>query len=211
MVRDLDLSVRPGELVVLLGANGAGKTTTLLALSGELPPLAGEVRWAGRATRARLHHRARDGLALVTEGKAVFMRLSVAENLRLGRGSVGAAVDLFPELREHLGRKAGLLSGGQQQMLALARVLAARPRALLVDEMSLGLAPPIVRRLYRAVRRAADEHGLGVLLVEQHARQALAVADRGYLLHRGRLVLAGGSAELTGRIEEIERGYLDGG
>lgn len=207
-VRNIDLEVRPGEVVALLGANGAGKTTTLLTLAGELSPLAGDVRFFSGPSRASLVHRARNGLGLITEEKAVFMNLTVAENLRLGRGSVDGALALFPELSEHLGRRAGLLSGGQQQMLTLARVLAGRPQVLLADELSLGLAPILVQRLLTAVRKAADDRGVGVLLVEQHVRRALDVADRGYVLARGRIVLHASAAELQGRMSELEASYL---
>lgn len=207
-VRGLDLEVDRGEVVALLGANGAGKTTTLLTLAGELAPLAGEVRLGGRLVRGALFRRAREGVALITEEKTVFMNLTVAENLRLGRGEPETALEVFPELRDHVGRRAGLLSGGQQQMLALARVLAGRPTLLLADELSLGLAPILVRRLLTAVRAAADERGVGVLLVEQHVRRALEVADRAYVLQRGRVVLSAPAAELRGRMGEIEASYL---
>jgi branched-chain amino acid transport system ATP-binding protein len=209
VVRDLDLHVAPGEVVALLGANGAGKTTTIMSLCGELAPLAGEIRWLGRPTRASLTRRAVEGLALVPEEKSVFMGLTVAENLRLGRGEPAAALKLFPELSEHLDRKAGLLSGGQQQFVTVARALAGSPRLLLADELSLGLAPLIVERLMSAIRAAADE-GVGVLLVEQHVRSALEIADRAYVLRRGRCVLRGAAQELRGRIGEIEASYLAG-
>jgi branched-chain amino acid transport system ATP-binding protein len=208
-VRNLSLHVGAGEIVALLGANGAGKTTTILTLSGELPPIGGEVRWLGEPATRPLHVRARQGLSLVTEEKSVFMGLSVAENLRLGRGDPALALELFPELGDHLDRRCGLLSGGQQQMLTLARALAGRPRVLLADELSLGLAPILVGRLLEAVRRAVDTQGTGVLLVEQHVRQALRWADRIYVLQRGTLVLEDTAASARGRIEEIERSYLD--
>jgi len=208
-VRNLSLHVGAGEIVALLGANGAGKTTTILTLSGELPPIGGEVRWLGEPATRPLHVRARQGLSLVTEEKSVFMGLSVAENLRLGRGDPALALELFPELGDHLDRRCGLLSGGQQQMLTLARALAGRPKVLLADELSLGLAPILVGRLLEAVRRAVDTQGTGVLLVEQHVRQALRWADRIYVLQRGTLVLEDTAASARGRIEEIERSYLD--
>jgi branched-chain amino acid transport system ATP-binding protein len=208
-VRNLNLHVNEGEIVALLGANGAGKTTTILTLCGELPPIAGEVRWLGEPASSPLFVRARQGLSLVTEEKSVFMGLSAAENLRLGRGDPAFALDLFPELGDHLDRRCGLLSGGQQQMLTLARALAGRPRVLLADELSLGLAPILVSRLLEAVRRAVDTHGTGVLLVEQHVRQALRWADRIYVLQRGTCVLEDTAQSARGRIEEIERSYLD--
>jgi ABC-type branched-subunit amino acid transport system ATPase component len=209
-VRDLDLHVMPGEVVALLGANGAGKTTTILALSGELAPMSGEVRFMDHASSSSLAQRARQGLALVTEEKSVFMGLTTEENLRLGRGSVERALAIFPQLTEHLKRRVGLLSGGQQQMLTLSRALAGDPRILLVDELSLGLAPIIVQQLFGAIRSAADERGVGVLLVEQHVRNALEVADRLYILQRGRCVLHGPAIELRESLDEIEQSYLAG-
>lgn len=206
-VRDLDLTLHAGEVVALLGANGAGKTTTLLTLAGALRPLDGEVLWCGRRTGSSLLARTRSGLGLVLEERSVFDRLTVAENLRIGRGAPEMALTLFPELKPHLKRRVGLLSGGQQQMLAVGRALAAGPKALLIDELSLGLAPIVTDRLLEAVRAAAAE-GVGVLLVEQHVRRALAVSDRGYVLNRGRIALHGRSADLAARETEIEQTYL---
>jgi branched-chain amino acid transport system ATP-binding protein len=208
-VRDLDLEVGAGEVVALLGPNGAGKSTTLKTLMGALKPLGGEVRWKGTATTAPLHRRAREGMAYVPEERSVFMGLTALENLRVSDGPIERALELFPELEPHLRRKAGLLSGGQQQILTLARALAREPEVLLADELSLGLAPLVVRRLLAAVREAA-ERGVGVLLVEQHARQALAVADRVYVLQRGRVALDGTAAEILGRLDEVEKTYLAG-
>jgi branched-chain amino acid transport system ATP-binding protein len=208
-VRDVTLEVRPGEVVCLLGSNGAGKTTTLLTLAGALAPIAGEVRWKGAATTAPLKRRARQGMALVTEERSVFMGLTVAQNLRLGRGPATRALELFPELRDHLPRRAGLLSGGQQQLLTLARTLAGAPEAILADELSLGLAPLVTRRLLEAVRAAADQ-GAAALIVEQRARVALDVADRAYVLQRGRIVLEGAAADLRGDVAAIEHAYLSG-
>jgi len=164
-VRALDLEVRAGEVVALLGPNGAGKTTTLLTIAGELAPLAGEVSCLGSSPRAPLQARVRRGLGFVPEERAVFTSLSAGANLRLRRGATKGAVELFPELAPLLRRRAGLLSGGEQQMLTLGRALAGDPKLLLVDELSLGLAPLVVRRLLLAVRAAADR-GVGVLLVE---------------------------------------------
>jgi ABC-type branched-subunit amino acid transport system ATPase component/branched-subunit amino acid ABC-type transport system permease component len=209
-VRELDLTVCAGEIVALLGSNGAGKSTTLLTLAGELPPLAGRVTCLGRAHRDPLYRRVRAGLALVPEEHSVFGSLTVGANLRLAPGPGAVAPDLFPELRPLLGRRAGSCSGGEQQILALACALAGRPRLLLVDELSLGLAPFVVRRLLKALREAADERGTGILLVEQHARQALQVADRAYVLHRGRIVMDGPAAGLLDDPEALERAYLHG-
>ena len=208
-VRELNLSIRAGEIVALLGPNGAGKTTTLRTLAGAIPPLGGQVLWKGEPTRAPMHRRARAGLAFVPEERSVFMGLTAAENLRVGDGPASKAIELFPELALHLKRKAGLLSGGQQQILTLARALATDPQVLLADELSLGLAPMIVTRLLTAVRDAA-ERGVGVLLVEQHARQALSVADRVYVLRRGRVALEGTAAEILDRLDEVEQTYLEG-
>jgi branched-chain amino acid transport system ATP-binding protein len=200
--------VRQGEAVALLGANGAGKTTTLLTLAGDLPQLGGEVWLDGSATKAPLHRRANAGLSFVTEERSVFMRLSVAENLRVGRTDTGRALELFPELRPLLRRRAGLLSGGEQQMLSLARALARRPKLLLIDELSLGLAPLVVVRLLDAVRHAAREEGVGVLLVEQHVKQALRVADEVLVMQRGEIVLRGKTEEVKSQLDDLEAAYL---
>jgi sulfate-transporting ATPase len=208
-VRDLNLEVRPGEIVALLGPNGAGKTTTLLTIAGELPPLVGEVRCLGCSPRAPLNRRVRRGLGFVSEERAVITGLTTHGNLRLGRGAPRLAVELFPELEPLRKRRAGLLSGGEQQMLTLGRALAANPKLLLVDELSLGLAPLVVQRLLVAVRAAADT-GVGVLLVEQHAGEALSIADRVVVLRHGRVVLSGTADELRGHIGDIESAYLTG-
>jgi len=210
VVRGLDLEVYPGEVVTLLGANGAGKTTTLLTMAGELAPLRGEVRWQGERITSPLHRRAKLGMRFVTEERSIFPSLTTAENLRLGHGSPELALELFPQLNALLKRQARLLSGGEQQILTLARALSARPKLLLADELSLGLAPLVVRRLLDAVRRAADEQGAAVLLVEQQVRQALSIADRAYVMRRGRIALHGTAADLLSRIDEIERTYLSG-
>ncbi|MFE3850728.1 ABC transporter ATP-binding protein [Streptomyces griseorubiginosus] len=206
VLRDLDLEVRPGEVVALLGPNGAGKTTTLRVLSGEMAPMGGEVRWLGDTARTPLHRRARQGLAYVGE-RAVLTRLDTADNLRVGRVTTAQALELFPELEKRLRTGAGMLSGGEQQMLSLARALGRAPRLLLADELSLGLAPLVVDRLLRAVREAADR-GLGALLVEQHVRKVLDIADRVYVLHRGRVTLTGTPEELRGNLAAIESSYL---
>lgn len=207
VVRDLDLTVGAGEVVALLGPNGAGKSTTLLTLSGDLPPLGGTVRWNGAVAKAPLHVRARAGLGLVTEERSVFMRLTARENLRVGCRDIEPALDLFPELRARLDVRAGLLSGGEQQMLSLARALARRPKLLLADELSLGLAPLVVKRLLGAVRRAADD-GVGVLLVEQHVSKVLEIADRVCVLRRGKVQIAGTATQLRDRLTDIEDSYL---
>jgi branched-chain amino acid transport system ATP-binding protein len=194
VVRDLDLEVGAGEVVALLGPNGAGKTTTLRAISGLVRPLAGTIRYdGGDVARVAATARARRGIAHVPEGRGVFFGLTVAEHFRLGapreRLDATIAYRYFPALSELRDRRAGLLSGGEQQMLALGRALARRPRLLLLDEMSLGLAPIIVERLLPVVSAYATESGCAVLLVEQHVQIALAVADRGYVLSHGDLVV----------------------
>ncbi len=208
VIHDIDIVVQPGEVVGLLGANGAGKTTMLLALAGELPLLAGEVLLDGTVTTAPLHRRAKRGLTFVTEEKSVFMGLTARDNLRVADVDVDVALDLFPELERLLAVRAGLLSGGEQQMLTLARALSRKPRVLLADELSMGLAPLIVKRLLEAVVRIAKDQGTAVLLVEQHVRNALEYCDRAYVMHRGRIELSGSSGELMGRLDEIEDRYL---
>ena len=207
VVHRLDLAVEAGEIVVLLGANGAGKTTTLLTLAGELAPIAGSVLMDGAPAPSTLHGRARRGLRFITEERSVLMSLSVADNLRLAHRDITPCLQLFPELGRMLGRKAGLLSGGEQQMLTLARAVVGDGRILLADELSLGLAPLVVRRLLAAVRAAADR-GMGVILVEQQARLALDIADRGYVLSQGEVILAGTAAELRADMAKIESTYL---
>jgi branched-chain amino acid transport system ATP-binding protein len=210
VIHAIDIQVHPGEIVALLGANGAGKTTTLLALSGELPLMAGRVLMDGQVETGPLHRRARKGLAYVTEERSVFKQLSLADNLRCGGVDIPEALALFPELGSRLRVRGGLLSGGEQQMLTLARALGRRPRLLLADELSLGLAPLVVKRLLDAVRAAAERDGCGVLLVEQHVRKALRYADRAYIIARGRIQMSLSAAAARERIAEIEQTYLAG-
>ena len=210
VVRNVDIRVEAGEVVALIGANGAGKTTTLLTLAGDLKPIEGEVQFLGKPTQAPMHIRCRNGLSYLTEERSVIMNMSVSDNLRLADVPPETATGLFPALEPILTRRAGLCSGGEQQMLSLARALGSDPRVLLADELSLGLAPLIVAGLLKAVRSAADEQGVGVLLVEQHVRQALKVADRVYLMERGRIALSGTADEVRGQLDEIEAAYLSG-
>jgi branched-chain amino acid transport system ATP-binding protein len=210
VVRGVDLHVDAGEVVALIGANGAGKTTTLLTLAGELSPLEGEVRFLGEPTTSPMHVRCRNGLGYVTEERSVIMDMSVADNLKLAAVPRTVAFEYFPALEPIIDRRAGLCSGGEQQMLSLARSLGREPKVLLADELSLGLAPLVVANLLLAVRAAADERGVGVLLVEQHVRQALKVADRVYVMERGQIVLSGSTDEVGGQLDKIEAAYLTG-
>ncbi len=207
VVRDVNLHVMPGEVVALLGANGAGKTTTLLSLAGEITPIAGRILWNGEPVSGPLYKRAKMGLRLITEDRSVFMSLTVADNLRLAYRDYSACLELFPELRPLLKRTVGLLSGGEQQMLSLARAVAGECRVLLADELSLGLAPKAVERLFAGVRVAA-ERGTGVILVEQQLDRALKVADRAYVFRRGQIILEGPTADIAQRRDEVEASYL---
>ena len=208
VISDINLVLHPGEVVGLFGANGAGKTTTMLALAGELMPLEGEVELHGEVTRDPLYRRAQNGLMFVTEEKSVIMGLTTRDNLRVGGVDIDIALGLFPELEKRINIMGGLLSGGEQQMLSLARALGRNPRILLADELSLGLAPIVVQRLLQAVRDAAAELGMAGLLVEQHVRQALKFADRAYIMRRGTVEISGTTAELMSRISDIEETYL---
>lgn len=215
-LKGVDLALRAGELVALVGGNGAGKTTLLRALSGVQRVSGGTVRFDGAdITRAAPERRVRLGIAQVPEGRQVFAPLSVEDNLRLGGYTRSAAESaemlerayaMFPVLRERRRAPAGTLSGGQQQMLAIARALMARPRLLLLDEPSMGLAPRLVEEIFQHVQglRSADR---AIFLVDQNARAALRIADRGYVLETGRIVLSGSGAELLAN-ERVQAAYL---
>ena len=216
-VRELGLEVAPGEMVCLIGANGAGKTTTLKALSGLLPPHGGSVHFDGSSiTRLPAHEIARRGLALVPEGRGVFPRMSVFENLMMGayarndRAAIARDLDqvyaLLPRLTERRGQLAGLLSGGEQQMLALGRAMMARPRLLLLDEPSMGLAPLMVQAVFDIIRKIAAD-GVAVLLIEQNAHLALKTCARGYVLENGVVTLSGAAAELAAN-PAVRQAYL---
>jgi branched-chain amino acid transport system ATP-binding protein len=207
VVRGLDLAVERGQVVAVLGANGAGKTTALRTLAGLQPPLAGTVSFKGSARGASLHSRARRGMAYVPEGRSVFTQLTAAQNLRVGGVSADAATAVFPELEPLLGRRAGLLSGGEQQMLTLGRALARSPEVLLADELSLGLAPLVVDRLLRAVRAAVDG-GIGAVIVEQHVHRVLEIADRVILLRQGRVEFDGDADDARRAVADIEAAYV---
>ena len=216
-VKGIDLEVGEGEVVCLIGANGAGKSTSLRALTGLVPVAGGTVRYAGRdITPLPVHRRARLGMALVPEGRGVFPRLSVAENLSMGAyartDGAGVAQDLervyglFPRLRERAGQGAGTLSGGEQQMLAIGRALMSRPRLLLLDEPSMGLAPLAVQTIFETIRLIAGQ-GTTLLLVEQKARLALEASRRGYVLEGGRIVHQGDAADLLAS-PKVRAAYL---
>ena len=214
-LHDVSLTVGEGEVVAVLGANGAGKTTTLRAISGTVSRN-GAVELDGKALKGGPEAAARAGIAHVPEGRGTFVELTVNENLRLGaytrrdravKEDVKRVSGYFPWLAERGGQRAGTLSGGEQQMLALARALMSRPRLLLLDEPSLGLAPMIVREFFRTVRDLNEREGLTVLVVEQDARVALSVSSRAYVLEVGRVALTGTSAELQDD-EAVRRSYL---
>ena len=212
------LRVRPGEVVALIGANGAGKTTLLKTIAGLVRPQSGEVTFDGRSlTHLEAPERVKLGIALVPEGRRLFSRLSVADNLRLGsygRGDAAARAEslarifaLFPVLRERGHQRAGTLSGGEGQMLAIARALMSRPRFLMLDEPSLGIMPRLVDAIMDALRRLHAAEGLTMFLVEQNVPAALDLADRGYVLQTGRIVLEGASHELRDS-ELVRKAYL---
>ena len=217
-VRRVSLHVAPGEIVALIGANGAGKTTLLSAISGLLRVSGGEVTFDGRSIAGEKPERiVRLGLSHVPERRLVFGPMSVEDNLLLGAYSRfrrrealadrDAVYDMFPVLAERRGQQAAALSGGEQQMLAIGRALMARPRCLLLDEPGMGLAPQVCREIFRHVGELRRERGLTVLLVEQNAKSALAVADRGYVLETGRILLSGTSEELLAN-HDVRRAYL---
>ena len=214
VLHEVSLAVGEGELVAVLGANGAGKTTTLRAISGTVRR-SGEVLLEGRKLPRRPEATARAGIAHVPEGRGTFNELSVWENLRLGayarRGNVKAdadhVFDFFPRLQERRNQQAGTLSGGEQQMLALGRAMMARPKLLLLDEPSLGLAPLIVKGIFDALERMKEKDGMSILVVEQNANLALARATRAYVLEVGRVVVTGTSDELRAN-ESVRKSYL---
>lgn len=206
-VHDIDIEVHKGEILTILGANGAGKTTLLLGLAGALPLLGGSVTFDDQPLSDKLSNNAKRGMGLLTDDRAIFKDLSVIDNLRLGRGNTDLALHAFPALEALASRRAGLLSGGEQQMLGLGRIIAGRPKVLLADELSLGLAPVIVSSLLEAVRRLAGE-GTAVILVEQHVRLVLGIADRGVVLRRGEIAISAPAADLLAQEDRIAKTYL---
>jgi branched-chain amino acid transport system ATP-binding protein len=218
-IKGIDLQVAQGELVALIGSNGAGKTTTLKTLAGLLKPANGQINYDGKnLKKIAAHQRTAMGIALVPEGRGVFARMTVAENLLMGAYSrtekyeITADLErlygLFPRLAERKEQLAGTLSGGEQQMVAMARALMCRPRLLMLDEPSMGLAPLMVQKIFETIRDIAAL-GMSILLVEQNARLALKVAQRGYVMESGAISLSGAAGELIGS-EAVQRAYLGG-
>jgi branched-chain amino acid transport system ATP-binding protein len=214
VVRDISFDVAPGEVLVLLGPNGAGKTTTLLALAGLLERRGGTVSVGDAALRSgRPRQAAKHGLVLVPDDRALFTTLTTRENLKLAcrkKEKIDEVADLFPGLATRWSVPAGLLSGGEQQMLAIGRALVQDPQALLIDELSMGLAPVIVEQVLPVIRKIADDVGTAVVLVEQHVHMALRTADRAIVLAHGEMALAGTASELLAHPERIEAAYLGG-
>ncbi len=215
-LRGIDLEVRAGEIVTLIGGNGAGKTTTLKTISGLIHPRKGQVLFQGRdVSRFPAHQLVRAGIGHAPEGRRIFSRLTVLENLQMGgytrspaerREDLERVMTLFPRLRERVRQNGGTLSGGEQQMLAIGRALMGRPRLLLLDEPSLGLAPILVQQIFNIIREI-NAQGTTILLVEQNALQALSIAARGYVLQTGRVILAD-TAERLAANEDVRRAYL---
>ena len=216
-VKGINLHIAPGELVALIGSNGAGKTTTLKTLVGLMQPSNGQIQYDGNSLKnIATHQRVAMGIALVPEGRGVFARMSVLENLQMGAYSrsdssentadLARMYELFPRLAERKGQLAGTLSGGEQQMVAMARALMSRPRLLMLDEPSMGLAPLMVQKIFETISDIAAL-GMSILLVEQNARLALQVAQRGYVMESGAITLSGAAHVLLGS-DAVQRAYL---
>ncbi|MFY9755666.1 MAG: ABC transporter ATP-binding protein [Pseudolabrys sp.] len=219
-LKGVDLEVKEGEIVTLIGANGAGKSTLMMTVCGNPRAREGTINFAGHdITRLPTHEIARLRLAQAPEGRRIFPRMTVLENLQMGASTaepsefnrdLDRVMTLFPRLQQRIGQRGGTLSGGEQQMLAIARALMAQPRLLLLDEPSLGLAPLIVRQIFDAIKTLNAENGLTVFLVEQNAYHALKLAHRGYVMVNGQITLTGTGQELLER-SEIKSAYLEGG
>ena len=219
-LRGVDVDVYPGEIVTLIGANGAGKSTLMMTICGSPRATRGTVVYDGKdITGVPTHEIMRMGIAQSPEGRRIFPRMTVLENLRMGAQLVAAEhfdddlrriYELFPRLKERAGQRGGTLSGGEQQMLAIARALMSRPKLLLLDEPSLGLAPLIVKQIFEVIRELNRSEGLTVFLVEQNAFHALKLAHRGYVMVNGNITMSGSGAELLKR-EEVRAAYLEGG
>ncbi len=219
-LKGVDIDVNDGEIATLIGANGAGKSTLMMTICGDPPARAGSITFAGEdITRLPTHEIARRKLAQAPEGRRIFSRMTVLENLQMGATTAAPAsfaadlervLALFPRLKDRLSQRGGTLSGGEQQMLAIARALMSRPRLLLLDEPSLGLAPLVVRQIFDAIKTLNSREGLTVFLVEQNAFHALRLAHRGYVMVNGLITLSGCGRELLER-PEIKSAYLEGG
>jgi len=223
-LRGVSLSVAKGEIVTLIGANGAGKSTLMTSIFGAPRPSRGSIVFAGQnLASVAPHNICRQGIALAPEGRRIFARMTVLENLQIGAVHVnthGAAAsqaqdleqvfELFPVLKERQSQRAGTLSGGEQQMLAIARALLSRPRLLLLDEPSLGLAPIYIRKIFQIIQALNRDHGIAVLLVEQNAHHALKIAHRAYVLQHGQIALTGNARDLADS-DEVKRAYLGRG
>ncbi|WP_024574866.1 MULTISPECIES: ABC transporter ATP-binding protein [unclassified Afipia] len=222
-LKGVDLDINAGEIVALIGANGAGKSTLMMSVFGRPRARAGTIEFDGRdITNEPTHHVARLRIAQSPEGRRIFPRMTVAENLRMGADAAVESTEaernedlervftLFPRLKERIAQRGGTLSGGEQQMLAIGRALMSRPRLLMLDEPSLGLAPLIARQIFDAVRTLNRQDGLTVLIVEQNANHALKLASRGYVMVNGLITLSGTGEELLAR-PEIRAAYLEGG
>jgi len=219
-LRGVDIDVHRGEIVTMIGANGAGKSTLMMTICGDPHPRQGQVIYEGQdITAIPTHEIMRLGIAQSPEGRRIFRAMTVLENLQMGASLVDPkyfdedlrkAFDLFPRLKERRNQRGGTLSGGEQQMLAIARALMSRPKLLLLDEPSLGLAPLVVRQIFDAIRELNRNEGLTVFLVEQNAFHALKLAHRGYVMVNGKITMTGTGAELLGR-EDVRAAYLEGG
>jgi len=219
-LRGVDLEIAAGEIVTLIGANGAGKSTLLMTLCGRPRAARGQILFEGRdITGLQTYEIVRLGIAHAPEGRRIFPRMTVLENLQMGASVVNPALfdndiarvfTMFPILGQRQSQRGGTLSGGEQQMLAIARALMSRPRLLLLDEPSLGLAPLVVRQIFEAIREINERQNMTVFLVEQNAHHALRLADRGYVMQTGRIILEGARHELLGS-SEIRAAYLEGG
>jgi branched-chain amino acid transport system ATP-binding protein len=219
-LRGVDLEIAAGEIVTLIGANGAGKSTLLMTLCGRPRATRGQILFEGRdITGLQTYEIVRLGIAHAPEGRRIFPRMTVLENLQMGASVVNPALfdddiarvfTMFPILGQRQSQRGGTLSGGEQQMLAIARALMSRPRLLLLDEPSLGLAPLVVRQIFEAIREINERQNMTVFLVEQNAHHALRLADRGYVMQTGRIILEGARHELLGS-SEIRAAYLEGG